>query len=232
MKRQINLIFWAVLAIAVSGCYTTGLSMRETGQFNYSNLIYGLYDESDSAAKQEVLDKPIKLAVAQVGENAPPVAMLNALAEQKYLISKVSVIPAGGSETNYGNNQNNTNKEEFNKRMVKMRKLAKDLGANYIFLFGGSADYGYTANWLQFFDITLVGGYILPSNKITAEGRAAGALISVETGRVVFLVNSEAKKQARSATFTVDSRQEEVVVKLRDDLVVSLADEFIEKLKM
>ncbi len=226
MNRKINLLILAVLAIAVSGCYTTGLSMRETGNFNYSNLIYGLYDESDSTAQQEVLNKPIKLAVAQVGENAPPAVMLNALAEQKYLVSKVSVIPVGSAESF------DKDKEEFGKRMVKMRKLAKDLGADYIFLFGGSADYGYTPNWLQFFDITLVGGYVLPSNKITAEGRVAGALISAETGRVVFLVSSEAKRQARSATFTADSRQEEVVVKLRDDLVASLTDEFIEKLKM
>jgi hypothetical protein len=219
------------MAVLLSGCYTTGLSMREKGSFNYTNLVYGLYDEDTSNFPESAkLEKPIRLAIAQVGENAPPEAMLNELAGKKYLISKVAVIPAGGNETNYYSNQKEPDQEEFAKKMKKMRNLAKDLGTDYLFLFGGSADYGSSANWLQFFDITLVGGYLIPSNKIKAEGRAAGVLIDVKTGRVIFVVNAEAEKQEHAPTFVAYDRQEDVVVKLRDELVYKITTNFIDKL--
>ena len=82
---------------------------------------------------------------------------------------------------------------------------------------------------LQLLDITIVGAYIFPSNRITAEGRAAGALIDVVTGQVVLMVNSEAKKEQAVPTFAAYDQQGQVVVKLRDELVSSLSKEFIEK---
>lgn len=231
MKKNITLILMGVMIIFLSGCYTTGLSMRERGSFNYTNLIYGLYGEDKVETTEGTrLEKPIRLAVAQVGENTPPEAMLNELAEKKHLISKVAVIPAGGEETNYYAEKKEPKQEEFTKRMITMRKLAKDLGADYMFLFGGSADYGSSATWLQAFDITLIGGYLIPSNTIKAEGRAAGALIDVKTGRVLFVISAEAKKQAHAPTFVASDRQEDVVVKLRDELVNKITKNFVDKL--
>lgn len=231
MKKYINLIFVVFMVVVISGCYTTGLSMRERGSFNYTNLIYGLYEEDRSGTPEvEKFEKPIKLAVAQVGENTPPEAMLNVLEEKRDLISKVAVIPAGGEETNYYSEQKAPKQEEFVKRMKTMRNLAQDLGTDYMFLFGGNADYGTSANWLQAFDITLIGGYLIPSNKIKAEGRAAGALIDVKTGSVIFIVNAEAEKQEHAPTFVAYDRQEDVVVKLRDELVDKITGNFVDKL--
>mgnify|MGYP003394270615 CR=1 FL=1 len=229
--KKINYLLVVFMMVALSGCYTTGLSMREKGGFNYTNLVYSLYDENASDnAEVAKLQKPIRLAVAQVGENTPPEAMLNVLAEKKLLISKIAVIPVGGEETNYHSNLKEPTQEEFAKKMRKMRNLAKDLGTDYVFLFGGNADYGTSASWLQFFDLTLVGGYLIPSNKIKAEGRAAGALIDVKTGKVVFIVNAEAEKQEHAPTFIAYDRQEDVVVRLRDELADKITINFVNQL--
>ncbi len=231
MKKNINLILLGFIMVLLSGCNTTGLSMRERGSFNYSNFIYGLYDKENAVEKEKKnVNKPIKLAVAQVGENTPSQTVIDQLMDERHLFSKVVSLPVGGAEPQYYGNEKTDNTVKFEEKMVRMRRLAKDLDVDYIFLFGGSADYGSTPNWLQMFDLTIVGGFILPSNKINAEGRAAGALIDVATGQVILIVNSEAKKQESVPTFMVDGQQEKVVVKLRDDLVTSLTKEFVEKM--
>ena len=231
MKRKSYLVVIIAFAVVVSGCYTTGLSMREKGSFNYTNLVYGLYDGDEAARTESVkLEKPIRLAVAQVGENAPPEAMLNVLADKKYLISKMAIIPASSNESNYYTEQKVPTQQEFSKRMKGMRNLAKDMGTDYIFLFGGSADYGTTASWLQLLDLTVVGGFIIPSNKIKAEGRAVGALINVDTGKVIFMVNSEDKIEKNMPTYLAYDQQEAVVVNLRDKLVEKITNNFIEEL--
>ena len=111
-----------------------------------------------------------------------------------------------------------------------MRRLAKDLGTDYIFLFGGSADYGTSVSWIQILDLSIVGGFIIPSNTIKAEGRAVGALIDVQTGKVLFMVNAEARKKGYAPTYTAADTQEEVVVKLRDELVDDITRNLIERL--
>ena len=233
MKKFMTLSALLLAAVLVSGCYTTGLSLRESGNFNYSNFIYGLYgDKTSVSEKDKKIERPIRLAVAQVGESAPHKAVIEKLENEKYLVSKIVPLPAGGSEPNYySNNDNKNNIEEFEKRMIKMRQLAKDLEADYIFLFGGSADIGATPNFFQFFDITLIGGFIVPSNKIEAEGRASGVLIDVETGKVLFLVSSDAKMSSYVPTYILQGEQDQVLVKVRNELVTKLVDEFVEKLK-
>jgi len=192
MKSLIKALLMAVMVLGVSGCYGTGLSLREKGSMNYSNFIYGLYGK-DFVSSQPVkrIHKPIKLAVAQVGENTPPATMLEKLKKESHAISKVVVLPAGGDESNpYYSSDKKPDSESFEKKMEKMRQLAKDLDTDYIFLFGGSADIGETQSWLGFWDITLIGAFIIPSHDIIAEGRATGALIDVESGRPVFAVNA------------------------------------------
>lgn len=233
MRKLMSLLMIVLLAVAISGCYTTGLSLRERGNFNYSNFIYGLYGKDTTSTKEiKKVNLPIRVAVAQVGENAPPKLLLDKLESERYLVSKVTVIPAGGSEPNYySNNDKKPDLETFEERMTKMRRLAKDLDTDYIFLIGGSTDIGETQSWMGFWDITILGAFIIPSHRITAEGRASGALIDVDTGRVLFVVSSEKNIKEYATTGSVDGRQNEIMAKVRDGLVDTLADEFIHKVK-
>lgn len=232
MKEKVILMFLVVVVLFTSGCYTTGLSVREKGAFNYSNLIYGLYDTGNNQVKDtKPVKRPIKLAVAQVGESSPQKLFIEKLESEKHLVAKVVSIPVGGDISNfYNNNREKESSEELSKKMDKIRRLAKDLGSDYIFLFGGSADYGTTQNWLMLFDLTIIGGFMLPSNKISIEAKASGALIDVESGKVIFLVNSEAKAEEYVPTYTSMGREDIVLGKTRDKLVSDLADEFIQEL--
>ena len=233
MKKGLGLFLILGMMFLVSGCYTTGLSTRETGGFNYSNFVYGLYDDQ-SQTKDVIksIKRPIKLAVAQVGESAPPKSVLEKFTQERSLISKVMELPAGGAESNYyNNNQNQNNIQEMEKRMQKMRQLAKDLGADYLFLFGGSADVGEAQSWLGFFDITMIGMFVIPSQKIMAEGKAAGALIDVETGRVVFTVNAQSNLDQNATTYNLYGKRDETLIKLRDTLVETLTEQFFQKLR-
>jgi hypothetical protein len=234
MKRILTIAGLIVMTCLISGCYTTGLSLREVGRFNYSNFIYGLYgDQTVSKKETSMLRKPIKLAVAQVGENAPPRIMLDKLKNEKSMISLLETIPVGGMERGYyGSDQKEIDKNDFQQQMVKMRQLTKDLGADYLFIFGGSADYGYAPNLLQVFDITIVGAYVLPSVKHMAEGRASGALIDVNDGRVIFVVDAESKLTKHTPSYlNYYEGNDQILVQLRNDLVSNLSDKFIDKLE-
>lgn len=233
MKKIINSLIIGLFAIIISGCQTSGLSLRETGEFNYSNFIYGLYDGNrDSQEPVSKLQKPIKLAVVQIGENTPPRKVVDRLKEENNIISYVVTLPSGGEEPRYYNNENTVDLKKFDQRMDRMRRLAKDLGVDYIYLFGGSVDIGSIQSWLGFFDITIIGGFICPSYKVVAEGRASGALIDVNSSRVVFIVSSEAKKSTRASSYTVEGQEDEVLIDVRDELIRLLTERFVEKLHL
>lgn len=220
------------LVIFSSGCLTTGLSVREKGSLNYTNFLYGLYENAEiSEAAVRAVKKPIKLAVAQVGEAAPPDMMLDRLDQNSGLISKTVVIPAGGNETSSYSNSTNPDTEEFKKRMDTMRRIAKDMGADYIFLFGGSIDYGSHATPWQFFDLTIIGGFILPGVVTEAEGRITGSLIDVQSGRMIFTVNADARQKKHSPTYLSDyNGDDRILAGLRDELVHLLTEKFLDKL--
>ncbi len=233
MRKILNLFLILGTTFFVAGCYTTGLSTRERGSFNYSNLLYGLYDENNSAPRNEMkpIRRPVKLAIAQVGETTPPKVMLDQLAQETQLISEIMIIPAGGNENNGYQDKADSDPKEFHQKMQNMRQLAKDLGAEYIFLFGGSIDSGAYSTWLQLFDLTLVGAFVIPSVVTEVEGRASGALIDVQSGRVIFTVNAEGKNKKTMPSYMVNYQADErVLVTLRDDLVMQLSEKFLEKL--
>lgn len=233
MRKILSLFLIFGITFFVTGCYTTGLSTREKGSFNYSNLIYGLYKENNAVSRSEMREmrRPIKLAIAQVGEATPPKVMLDHLVKETQLISEIVVLPAGGNENSGYQDKTDSDPKEFHQKMQNMRELAKDLGADYIFLFGGSIDSGAYSTWLQLFDLTLVGAFVIPSVVTEAEGRAFGALIDVQSGRVIFTVNAEAKEKKTTPSYMVNYQADErVLVTLRNDLVIQLSEKFLEKL--
>ena len=122
MKKNAYLTALLFAVFVMTGCTGTGLSLRERGSFNYSNFVYGLYDK-EGAPKSEKrnVNRPIKLAVAQVGENAPPQSLIDKLRGEHNLFSQVIPLPAGGTEPQYYGNEKNYNTAEFEEKMVKMR---------------------------------------------------------------------------------------------------------------
>ncbi len=218
--RRCTGIFLMLLTTLV-GCNTSGLSVREVG-FAYSNLVYGLYEgqpaEVDSSAIERP-HRPLRLGVAQVGEVAPPSRFLETLRAREDLFRDVQVLPLPESEPA-------TTPEQFATRMKAMRGLARDLGVDCVFLYGGNVDdAAYATPWV-ILDLTLVTGFFVPSNKLEGVGRASGALVDVGSGRVHFVVQAEADADDRSPSWFV----REGSLRLRDRLRTELQDRIAEDL--
>jgi hypothetical protein len=220
--------------IFLSGCYTTGLSLRENRSHNLSRYIYSLYNGgTQSKQKTHYIRKPIKLAVAQLGEIAPTEEVIKRLVQHKSLFYSVTTIPAGELDI-YSPYQRDKDSEQTDmaQRMKRMRYLAKDQGADYLFIFGGTADFQMTPNVLQFFDLTLIGAYILPSTHHEAQGRASGALIDVHGGRVIFMPSASASVSKTTPSYlNYYERNNAVYNELKEAVIGDLICDFIEKLR-
>jgi hypothetical protein len=83
---------------------------------------------------------------------------------------------------------------------------------------------------MRVLDFTVIGGALVPSNRIKAEGKAAGALIDARDGTVSLVVNVEARRDGLSPTFLTEGKTDSLRVQLRDELTDRLAKEFLQKL--
>ena len=109
------------------------------------------------------------------------------------------------------------------------RNLARDLGARYLLLAGGSIDSYNSRTPLTVLDVTLVGGAITPGVKVHSGGKAAGALIEVESGRILFLADAQLKKTGLSPSYYAGERRDGLNAKLREELLKQLAGKVLER---
>jgi hypothetical protein len=231
MKKIYQLAIAATAVCLLAGCETTGLSPRESAGATYPNYILSLQQGGTNAPQR--VSKPIRLALVQIGEAAPPEAMLDKLTQQKNLVTSVIGLPLPGDTVN--NFYKNNNGADFQNSVYSARVkticgLARSMGADYVFLFGGNLDSWQENNFSSTFDITIIGGTLLPGTTIHIEGKAAGALISTETCQPVFFVNAETRDSAMSPDFFVDGKTMGLRAKVRDELVAGLNDQLISKL--
>ena len=137
-----HLFLIALPFILLSGCATTGFSQREVAGVSYPNYILGLSSTNTSPARP-VPAKPIHLAVAQVGESAPPAKLLQKLATSPERIASVVAVPAPGDTQRpyYAPRDNSQIKQEdFTTRVQALCRLSRNLGADYLFLCGGDTN--------------------------------------------------------------------------------------------
>ena len=100
MKTIIKSVIAVTAVCLLAGCETTGLSSRERAGASYPNYILSLQSGGTNAPTQKPV-VPIRLAVAQVGESAPPETMLNELTAQPTLVAWVVALPLPGEPDNY-----------------------------------------------------------------------------------------------------------------------------------
>jgi hypothetical protein len=225
-----KMILQAIMAVAavwlLAGCETTGLSPREHSGVTYPNYILSLPASGTNAPpKPEV---PIRLAVVQVGESAPAQAMLDKLAAEPAIIASVVGLPLPGEDSYY--NHQNSPKTDYAGRVKTICNLARTTGADYVFLFGGNIDAWQKNNWASVFDITLIGGWLVPGTEIHVEGKSAGVLISTATVEPVLFVNAGATESAIAPDYLADGKVNSVRAKVRDQLVEKLGAEFLRRL--
>ncbi len=220
MKTIIKSAIAVTAVCLLAGCETTGLSPRESSGTTYQSYVMNLQSGSTNAPQKVSL--PLRLAVAQVGEAAPPEVMLDKLAENKKLVASVSGLPLPGDV--YSDSQ------DYPTRIKTICNLARTTGANFVFLFGGSMDSWQQNNSWSVLDATLVGGAIFPGTKIHIEGKASGALICATNCQPVLFVNTEARQTAFSPDYFAEGKTTGVRAEVRDQLAAKLTEQLMERL--
>jgi hypothetical protein len=232
MKTATQLAITLAALLITTGCETTGLSQRERPGVTYPNYILSLQPKQSQDTRTKPVP-PLRLAVAQVGEPAPAKIMLEKLEADHALVNSVVglPVPAEEQDRNFNPRDFKQNKSEnYSAEMQSLCHLAQSVGADYVFVFGGNIDSWQDGNALKVFDFTIVGAAIVPSAKIRAEGRTAGALIETATGDPVLFVNAEAKSSTTSPSYQADGRNNTLKAGLRDELTSKLADALLKRL--
>lgn len=228
MKSLSKVISSVCMLIMLAGCISSGLSPRETGTQSYSHYVLSLYDNgpaspSPAAAEQSF---PINLAVAQMGEIAPPSGMLEELSRRPELFNRAEAIPG---HITVGHHNKNAQQDPVKEQMQNMQRLARDMGMDHLLVFGGTVDYGTRASAFSVLDLTIVGLFVVPSRQIKADGRASAALVDLKTQRVLFIVTAEAQAQRLASAATQKGDQQRVLESMRDQLTDKLTREFVKK---
>jgi hypothetical protein len=224
----------AVAAICLlAGCASAGLSPHETSTVSYPNYILGLQSGATtnviaSTGPQKIV-APIRLAVAQVGEDAPPVDLLDKLAAQKTLVASVTSLPLP-DDYHFPFGRPGREGSDSGSRVKAVCGLAQAAGADYVLIIGGSLDSWEQHNSLSVLDITIVGGTIVPGARIHVEGRGAGTLISTATCKPVLFVSADTRTSALSPDFLVDGKTAALDAQVRDVLAAKLTDQFLNRL--
>ena len=218
----------SLAAVFLAGCETTGLSLRDRSGAGYPRFIHALYEQPVGKPVRPIKG-PISLAVAQIGETSPPQWFLDQLRARTELFSKGVGVPMPGEPVASSRDKSAAD-ASFSAQMRSLCNLSRSQGADCILLIGGSMDSGTAKNAMSVMDLTIVGGAIFPGTTVMAEGKAAGALIEAESGQVLFLVNSEARRKTQAPTHFAYDRKGTLSVELRDRLLENLGGAFADKL--
>ena len=223
----------AAMAVAglITGCATTGFSVRERSGVTYPDYIVNLPATGTNVPARPLV-LPLRLAVVQVGEAAPPASLLNQLAARTDLVGAVSGLPLPGDAVNneYNSGRPRGADGSYATRIAAVCRLAKATGADYVFIVGGNVDSWQQNNSLSLLDATIIAGALLPGTQIHVEGRAAGALVEADSGRPVFFVNAETKDAAGSPDMLANGKLAAMTAAARAELADKLGAALVARL--
>jgi hypothetical protein len=245
----------ALLAAGVIGCESDGLSLRETpgrdsGTYAYAmraadvaapdvvGMVEAGGDERAAPAKRPTL--PAKLAVAQLGELAPPAEMIEQLRGDTKAFARIEpisgVAPSRSPEIQHPDRRapeqtTATEQRDAREHARVMRRYARELGDDYLFLFGGTVDQATTDTPLTAANATIIGMFVVPSEKIEAQVKAAGTLVEAATGKVVLSVSADATGERMTPRVARDGDQIKLLKSLRDEVTRKLTAQLRERVK-
>jgi hypothetical protein len=236
---MLRLTVYTMVTLSICGCHRGGLSPREQGNTNYTVYLMSLYDNANAGAAgaaasgPQALRLPARVAVAQIGEVAPPQALIDYLRGQADLFARVEGVPdmASGMELYRGQESTEGVRQRVNHEVQRMQRFARDLGMDYLFLYGGNVDYGTRQGGLSVLDLTIVGAYLVPSRKVEAYARASGALVDLGTGRVAIVSSADARDGKLASAVTEDDAEQKVLADLREDVVGKLGEQLVADLR-
>jgi hypothetical protein len=78
-------------------------------------------------------------------------------------------------------------------------------------------------------DVTIIGAFLIPSKQIDVEGKAAGSLIDVGSGRVVLSVSADSYDRRLSPAASSTADELAILELLRDKLTDQLAQRLVDQ---
>jgi hypothetical protein len=253
----------AALTISVlAGCESSGLSVREPRGKDYSTYVFSMYGDegakspaatargaqaaapdgismlggsaaSQTAARRPLIT-PVNVVVAQLGEVAPPLKMIQRLRSDSGAFASVQpisgLVDAQPVADPSARPQDFSTQQDARTHGERMRRLAGDLGADYLFLYGGTVDRSTTDTPLKLANATIVGAFLIPSEKIEATARAAGSLIDVRSGRVVVSVSADGHRDMLTPSVAREGDEIKLLEALREEVISKLGDQLAERL--
>ncbi len=232
----VRMVLGIGLACLAGGCVSSGLSPREVRGQDYSTQVFSMYDGPGGAEGPRTLTLPADVVVAQLGEVAPPSAMMERLRKDANF-SLVQPIPGlvdlegrmrfGGVPADRVGEAHRLAQAQSE----RMLRYAKDLGAKYLFLFGGTLDQSTTGTRMSLANATIVGAFVVPSDSVKGTVRGSGALVDVATGRVVLSVSADSSREILSAPAARIGNEQKLARDLRDDVTIKLAEQLCARVK-
>ena len=230
------------LAGMLTGCESSGLSSHGESASTLPQLMLYAAPDIQAAPTPDQPKGPIKIALGQVGEIAPPQAMMDALRSRPDLFARVepisvAIVPTRMANEYYYDRVNGPiahriPQETAADQMQQLRATAAGLGMDYLLIFGGNVDHGHQATGLSILDITIVGAFVIPSNGVAVSGRAAGTLINAHTGQIAFNCSSETEAHGLSPSAFADTVEQVSMKNARDQLVQKLAVDAMRQMQL
>lgn len=175
--------------LACGGCTTQ--DQRAGDGADYSRYVLSLYnDPGDFGHGRRTVEFPVNMAIAQVGQVAPEPGVVDELRKASDVFRRVEPIPAPVDGVDVAHCDPNSS--EGRQPIRKLQALARDMGMDYVLVYGATVETHERATGLALADLTIVGAYVVPSREIAGTARASAALVDVRTGRVVLSSGAQA----------------------------------------
>ncbi len=113
----------------------------------------------------------------------------------------------------------------------RLRHIAAQQGLDYIFAYSVETVSDDVSTGLGILDLTLIGGYIIPSKDILAKVTLSGALIDVTTGHIHASLVGHGRNRGTSPTQKRRRKRHAIEQRAKDAAVRELADQAAQTLK-
>ena len=232
------------IRVAGAGCAMTvllgcGYEARRSGQgTDYAKYVYALYDEScDRTAWTTSGPRfPVNVAVAEIGELAPPGELIDGLRADTRSFRRVVTIPGISDgdfhfdpyarDTNYSS-PNSANLTTTRTALRRLERLARDTGMDYLLLVGATVDSRSHPTPASILDLTIVGAYVVPSNDVSGQARASAILIDVRTEQVLMTSSASATDTTYSPSISDQGTEDHLIRALRDEVYQRLTKQIL-----
>lgn len=236
MKNMMKTCLLLMPLVLLTGCYTTGLSSRDPGGRGYDRMVYGYMNRQSPEANADTpaeIELPVRLAVAQAGELAPPSELTEGL--QAYPDTVRRVIPLSlPAETgpHYGRRESEESIEKrFSRRVDTLLRLARDQRADQLMILGGRVESRSVKSPLEIVNLLILPCFIVPTQKVEVDAHAAALVLDVKTGGVLATLGASTSASAFRPAAYARQAHTTLAKEQKPQLAEDLAREYVHAIR-